>query len=124
LTYPKLCTRPEVEKFGTERYASHPDTKGLFRHATDFYNRLEVLTETHSPWLTGQIKGRDENYKCEAYMRDPLAVLQEIFDNPALADKMVWGPRKIFDHAGKRVYTDLHTSDWWWETQVRIDECK
>ena len=52
------------------------------------------------------------------WMRDPLGVLQEILDNPLIKDKVVWAPRKIYDSNNQRVYTDLYTSDWWWETQV------
>lgn len=73
-------------------------------------------------WQEADIRGRTEDYHCKAYKRNPLAVLQEILENSAIKDKMVWAPRKTFDHAGKRVYTDLHTSEWWWRMQVCIDK--
>ena len=30
---------------------------------------------------------------------------------------MVFGPEHLFDSTGRRVYNEIHTADWWWETQ-------
>ena len=51
------------------------------------------------------------------YARDSLAVLQEILENPALADKCVWEPERVTNGDGERVYTDMHDSEFWWNTQ-------
>ena len=32
-------------------------------------------------------------------------------------DHMVFGPERLFDSTGRRVYNEIHTTDWWWETQ-------
>jgi hypothetical protein len=72
-----------------------------------------------------EIVGPNGKYKCKAWMRNPLAVLQEILENPTLKDKVVWAPQKAYDATGNRVFTDLHTSEWWWEIQVshRVRPC-
>jgi len=52
------------------------------------------------------------------WARDSLAVLQEILETPALADKCLWNPRRVTNADGERVYTDIGDSDWWWDMQV------
>jgi hypothetical protein len=34
---------------------------------------------------------------------------------------MVFGPVKELNAAGERMYSELHTVDWWWNTQVGPD---
>ena len=115
LTEPKLATAPEINKWGVRKFAFDKH-EGLFRSAKDFYKRLDMICELHVEWEEGIIgKGPGVG---KAWIRDPLAVLQEILDNPGLKDKTVWAPQKVYDDLRKRIYTDLHTSDWWWETQA------
>ena len=35
---------------------------------------------------------------------------------------MVYGPMRIFDTSGRRIYNEIYTADWWWETQNVIPE--
>jgi hypothetical protein len=42
---------------------------------------------------------------------------------PAYAEHFIYAPQRCFnsDMPPKRLYTGMHTADWWWETQVRRD---
>jgi hypothetical protein len=42
---------------------------------------------------------------------------------PAYAEHLIYAPQRCFnsDTQPKRFYTELHTADWWWETQVSGD---
>jgi hypothetical protein len=39
------------------------------------------------------------------------------------AEYFIFAPLRCFksDTPLKRLYTEMHTADWWWETQVRRD---
>jgi len=39
---------------------------------------------------------------------------------PAYAEHLSYVPQQRFDEQGRRVYSEIHTADWWWERQVRI----
>ena len=52
------------------------------------------------------------------FYRDPVKLLKYILKQPAYARDMVWNPVREFDSLGRRVYSELHTADWWWEEQV------
>jgi len=68
LTYPTIHTRPDIEKFGTLKYATDlSNTQGLFRHAADLFNRLEIISKIHAGRQEADVRGRTEDYHCKAY---------------------------------------------------------
>jgi Plavaka transposase len=119
LTTPFIHERSEIQKFGVkDPYHDGQDHAGLFENVNAFFRPLLTLTATLAEWKEMEVTDPKGAYKCKGYRRDVLAVLQEILDNPCISDKVVWAPRRMYDEAGNRVYTDLHTANWWWETQV------
>ena len=42
---------------------------------------------------------------------------------PTYAEDLIYAHQRCFasDTPPKRLYTEMHTADWWWETQVRGD---
>jgi hypothetical protein len=54
------------------------------------------------------------------FYRDPVKCVEYLLRQPAFASKMVWGPIKEFSSNGKRLYSEMHTGDWWWEEQVNL----
>jgi hypothetical protein len=119
LVIPSIQSAPNIKKFGIK----DPDHEGhnydgLFKSIVDFRKRLDIIADTQAEWNELEVKGRNEEYTCTAWMRDPMAVLQEILDNSKIKDKVVWAPRRMYDEAGLRVYTDLYTTEWWWKMQV------
>jgi hypothetical protein len=42
---------------------------------------------------------------------------------PAYAEHVIYTPQHCFnsDTSPKRLYTEMHTVDWWWERQVGKD---
>lgn len=59
--------------------------------------------------------------KLELWRRDPVECVKELMGNPALKDSIQYAPGKQYtDAEGKnRVYEEMWTGDWWWETQVQ-----
>jgi hypothetical protein len=119
LTTPSIATETIIRQFGVK----DPDHEGhnhdgLFRSTAEFYRCLDMIVDTQAEWQELDVVGRKGEYNCKAYTRDPKAVLQEILDNPKIKNKVVWAPRRMYDQAGDRVYTDLYSTHWWWKTQV------
>lgn len=57
----------------------------------------------------------------ELWMRDPLECIQEILQNPAFKNSISYRPRRTYLDITeqKRVYSEMCTSDWWLQMQVR-----
>ena len=59
------------------------------------------------------------------YHRNPLDVIQSILDRPSLSNHLEFIPRGVWtpenEHGEReRVYSEIFTGDWAWETQVRV----
>jgi len=120
LSTPTLHPQNDIERVAVHgKYVKDEARFDSYRHFIEKFDemlRCQSLWQSYTfadatnstPWSTGM------RYWC----RDTLAVLQEMLENPALADKCVWQPEKNIDGNGDRIYTDLHDSDWWWKMQV------
>ena len=52
------------------------------------------------------------------YYRDILACMKYLLRQRAYAESLVWSPVKNFNTAGERLYSEMNTGTWWWDTQV------
>jgi hypothetical protein len=57
------------------------------------------------------------------WSRDIIKSMRWLMWQPAYAEHLIYAPQGCFntDTPPKRVYTDMHTAHWWWETQVSRD---
>ena len=54
----------------------------------------------------------------EFWYRDIMSILNYLLRRKLFASHMVWAPIHHFDCYGERVYTEMHSGTWWWDTQV------
>jgi hypothetical protein len=57
----------------------------------------------------------------EFYFRDILQCIRTIYGDPEFTRDLVFAPERHYtDHERTcRVYSEMHTGDWWWAVQVR-----
>ena len=57
----------------------------------------------------------------ELYRRDVVDCIRSLFGNPDFAPHLILAPERHYTNQEKtcRVYHDMHTGQWWWETQAR-----
>ena len=57
------------------------------------------------------------------WSRDIIKSMRWLMLQPAYAEHLICAPQRCFnsDTPPKCLYTEMHTEDWWWETQVRRD---
>jgi len=57
------------------------------------------------------------------WSRDIIKRMRWLMRQPAYPGHLIYAPRRCFnsDTPPKPLYTELHTADWWWETQVSRD---
>jgi len=58
----------------------------------------------------------------DIYHRDVLECIKALYGDPDFADYLVFAPERHYtdDDETVRLYSDMHTGKWWWNTQVRI----
>lgn len=57
----------------------------------------------------------------ELHFRDVLACIQSLYGDPELAQYLITAPERHYsdDERTNRIYSEMHTGDWWWTVQVR-----
>ena len=123
LSYPRLLSMQRCIDIGVDsQYSYLHGSNFAFKSYDTFISGIDQMACSLSLWQGKRFSGNTaENLFARGvkyWTRDPLAVLQEILENKALANKCVWEPVKVINSEGERVYTDLHDSAWWWDLQV------
>jgi hypothetical protein len=60
--------------------------------------------------------------KVELWRRDPVECIKELMGNPAFREHMAYIAERVYlDQGGKvRIYDEMWTAEWWWNTQVSL----
>jgi len=105
LRYPSFKNRDRVQKL----VASMPDDLAL--------GEWELHTLEDMKW--NNIHQRP--IKCCS--RDIINCMRWLMRQPAYTENLIYAPEGCLnsDTPRTRLYTEMHTADWWWETQVRKD---
>jgi hypothetical protein len=69
-------------------------------------------------WNEGTFKHDDRS--STFFYRDIVHCVEYLLAQPAYRDDIVYAPVREYDGSGERLYSEMHTADWWWETQVRV----
>jgi hypothetical protein len=125
LSQPTLLSRSRIQNIGVRSKDTYTaGTSAHFVSFDDFMSRIDEMSATQCSWVEHVLSDATGQHEfsrgVKFWTRDTLAVLQEMLDNPNLADKCKWAPEKIVNADGDRVYTDLYDSEWWWRTQVIV----
>ena len=53
--------------------------------------------------------------------REIVPCLRALFGNPGFQHDLIFAPERHFTNEDRthRIYSDMHTGDWWWSVQVR-----
>jgi hypothetical protein len=56
----------------------------------------------------------------ELHFRDILACIRSIYGDPEFVQDLVFAPERHYADRERtcRVYSEMHTGDWWWAVQV------
>jgi len=105
MLFPSFKNRDGVQKL----VASVPD------------NQAPGKWELHAPH---DMRWNDNQQRPIKYWsRDIIKSRRWLMRQPAYAEHLFFAPQRCYnsDMPPKRLHTEMHTADWWWETQVRRD---
>jgi len=61
---------------------------------------------------------RVDDYTLFSY-RNPVEWIEFLMQQPAFREHKSYAPAKEFNDAEERIYSEMKSSDWWWNEQVR-----
>jgi hypothetical protein len=77
----------------------------------------DLHTPEHMRW------NDNHQHPCQYWSRDIIKSMRWFMRQLAYAEHLFFAPQWHFnsDTPPKRLYTEMHTVDWWWETEVMGD---
>ena len=89
-----------------------------FQSAYTLQQYLDVL-DTFGEYLTlTEAAIGDGRHTSTFYYRYTLDCVRYLVRPVAYRSDMVYAPILKYDSSGERLYYEMHTADWWWDTQV------
>ncbi|TFK59907.1 hypothetical protein BDN72DRAFT_905430 [Pluteus cervinus] len=81
----------------------------------------EDLASRHPKFQRHEVIIKGEAH--EVYYRNIIGCIRALWADKDLSSSLVFQPVKEFEDDGcsSRIYSDMHTAKWWWETQVSVD---
>ncbi len=94
-------------------------TKGVSYSTANELNKLIDNKLPSRPKFTCHEVSID-NCKLELHTRDILECIRTLWRDPNFVDHLILEPERQYTDEAKmnRMYHEMHTGDWWWETQV------
>ena len=120
--YPEPLPNSRIQRIAVQKYNPCLQHGREFNSITDFKKRVGMLA-TKGEWRIGYAKphknvGVWAPKRAEFWYRDSLEVLKYLVGDARLASEMKWAPEKVYNPNGQRLYSELWSTDWWWEKQV------
>jgi hypothetical protein len=108
------CSDSELDSNTNFRLAYH------FRKLLVAMNHNEDYGDPMEQWRDGVVNYReaDVDHPVTFHYRNLEPILKEFFSEPWFQDKLVFLPEKKIRADGVTMYTEMHTGEWWWNTQV------
>ncbi|KIY60847.1 hypothetical protein CYLTODRAFT_324705, partial [Cylindrobasidium torrendii FP15055 ss-10] len=93
-----------------------------YKTTAGMHERLNEIPRRAGKWQSKHIYFPDKpNQPFILLHRDILEAIQALWGDPALADHLVYKPKKMFADEQKdpksRAYTEMWTAEWWWIIQ-------
>lgn len=60
-----------------------------------------------------------DDHSSTFFYRNIVHCVEYLLAQPAYREDIVYAPVREYGN-GERLYSEMHTADWWWETQVRV----
>jgi hypothetical protein len=92
-----------------------------YKNARALHQKIDHELPGVTPWRRSVIQISGINEEFELFMRDPVESIKELWANPAYLEHLTYAPERRFadEEKSERIYDELMSGDWAWETQVR-----
>ena len=110
-------------------FHSHLIASQVQEHLGLSYKNAQQLSEITDSLPTQPQWKRDEFHVAgeafELYHRNIIECVRALYGDPKFANQMVFAPERHFSKKGQntfRIYHEMHTGQWWWETQDAVEK--
>jgi hypothetical protein len=122
------CVKYKLSRVAIDELMKLQGVNMNFTSAYTLYNKIDEMTYALGIylWKSGKVSYASpvdsealwNDGKTPVYYRDPVDCIEFLFQQSAFKEHMVYAPIKDYNELGERVYSEVHTCDWWWNEQV------
>ncbi|THH28685.1 hypothetical protein EUX98_g5504 [Antrodiella citrinella] len=93
-----------------------------FKNSRELNKIIDDLPAGRPPFRCKEVIVGGEAF--DLYYRDALECVKALYGDPNLAADLIFKPERHYTDADEtmRMYHDMHTGKWWWDTQRNIEE--
>lgn len=89
-----------------------------FQSAYTLRQHLDVLDPFREYLVWSEAAIDDGQHSRTIYYRNVVDCVRYLIRQVAYRSDMVYAPIREYDSSGQRLYSEMHTADWWWDMQV------
>ena len=79
---------------------------------------LDILDPFHELLVWAEASIDDGGHATTFYYRNIIDWVRYLIRLVVCSSDMFYAPIREYDSSGERVYSEMHTADWWWDMQV------
>ncbi|PGH11603.1 hypothetical protein GX50_09028 [[Emmonsia] crescens] len=122
-------TKGDVTAFFREPLLQNITDRLSFRSAAEWRAKLDGITQglPLDNWVRDRVT-IDSNIQGEPakqytfYYQDILPVITFLLGHKNFSKDLTYAPVRVFNQRQQRIYTEIHTADWWWNTQGKLED--
>jgi len=89
-----------------------------FRSAYTLRQHLDILDPFREYLVWAEASIDDGRHATTFYYPNIIDCFRYLIGQVEYSSDMVYAPIREYDSSGKRLYSEIHTVDWWWDMQV------
>ena len=85
---------------------------------------IDQLPNLRPQFKRGTVTAQGQTF--ELYFRNVLQYIRALYGHAEFAQYLVFAPERHYSDADHtmRIYHEMHTAKWWWETQKQLEKDK
>ena len=91
---------------------------GSFRSAYSLKKQLQTLDPFRQYLSSTEATLESGEQSTTFYCLNMVSCVRCLIWHVAYKEDMIYAPIRKYDSYGDQLYSEMHTADWWWETQV------
>jgi len=110
-------TMVDIDSFFNRGLCGLPGSFSSSRDLKKLIHTMESKQKTPE-WHQGTAKDV-HGAPLEFYYRKALECVKNLLSRVHLSEAFVWAPERHYNARNERLYSEMHTADWWWNMQVK-----
>lgn len=118
-------SKGEVDAFFQDNRLEAMHNSFSYNNANEWQVKMHDILDgiPEDEWQRKEFQFSPDQYTtpiCHVIYRDIIKVIKFLIGHPPFEEDLVYAPIRLRNQADQRIYTELHTGNWWWDIQRQL----